>query len=82
MLKLIQAFSWKHYTILIKITTCTPNTMNCGGSGGCKGSIPQLGYSYVQLFGLTTEKEYPYWSGVTGMTGKKKQLIRGYWDDR
>ena len=43
--------------------------MQCGGSGGCQGAIPQLGYSYIQLFGLTTAKEYPYWSGVTMITG-------------
>lgn len=55
-----------------EVTTCTPNPLTCGGSGGCKGSIPQLGYNYVQLFGLTTEKEYPYWSGTTGMTGNCK----------
>jgi len=58
-----------------EITTCTPNPLNCGGSGGCRGSIPQLGYNYVQLFGLTTNDEYPYWSGVTGMTGNCKYDI-------
>merc|ERR1711872_1044427 len=31
-----------------EITTCTPNPMHCGGTGGCRGSIPQLGYNYVQ----------------------------------
>jgi len=55
-----------------EVTTCTPNPLHCGGTGGCRGSIPQLGYNYVQLFGLTTEKEYPYWSGITGMTGNCK----------
>jgi len=55
-----------------EVTTCTPNPQHCGGTGGCKGSIPQLGYNYVQLFGLTTDADYPYWSGVTGMTGNCK----------
>jgi len=55
-----------------EITTCTPNPMHCGGTGGCRGSIPQLAYNYVQLFGLATDKDYPYWSGVTGMTGNCK----------
>jgi len=55
-----------------EITTCTPNPMHCGGTGGCKGSIPQLAYNYVQLFGLATDDDYPYWSGVTGMTGNCK----------
>lgn len=55
-----------------EITSCAPNTLHCGGSGGCQGSIPQLGYNYVQLFGLTTADEYPYWSGVTMITGRCK----------
>ena len=46
-----------------EITTCTPNPLHCGGTGGCRGSIPQLGYNYVQLFGLATNDDYPYWSG-------------------
>ena len=44
-----------------QITSCTPNPLKCGGTGGCMGSIPQLAYSYVQLFGLVAEKDY----GVT-----------------
>merc|ERR1719174_3195661 len=24
------------------ITSCTPNELSCGGTGGCQGSIPQL----------------------------------------
>lgn len=55
-----------------EVTSCSPNTMHCGGTGGCHGSIPQLGYNYVQLFGLTTAKEYPYWSGTTMITGRCK----------
>ena len=49
-----------------QVTTCTPNPLNCGGTGGCRGSIPQLGYNYVQLFGLVSNADYPYLSGVTG----------------
>jgi len=55
-----------------EVTSCAPNTMSCGGTGGCHGSIPQLGYNYIQLFGLTTASEYPYWSGVTTITGRCK----------
>jgi len=51
------------------ITSCTPNELKCGGSGGCQGSIPQLGFVYTQLFGLTMEADYPYTSGNTGSTG-------------
>ena len=29
-------------------------------SGGCQGSIPELGFTYTQLFGLVSEADYPY----------------------
>jgi len=54
------------------ITSCTPNELKCGGSGGCQGSIPQLGFVYTQLFGLTKEEDYPYTSGNMGVTGNCK----------
>jgi len=46
-----------------QVTSCTPNPLACGGTGGCMGSIPQLAYTYVQLFGHSTEMDYPYVSG-------------------
>merc|ERR1712002_13490 len=46
-----------------QVTSCTPNPLKCGGTGGCYGSIPQLGYTYIQLFGHATEEDYPYKSG-------------------
>merc|ERR1719414_536504 len=55
-----------------EITTCTPNPLHCGGTGGCRGSIPQLAYNYVQLFGLASNADYPYLSGVTGLAGRCK----------
>jgi len=51
-----------------QVTSCTPNTLSCGGTGGCMGSIPQLGYTYLQLFGHVTEDDWPYTSG-SGATG-------------
>jgi len=54
------------------ITSCTPNPLKCGGNGGCQGSIPQLGFTYTQLFGLVKEEEYPYTSGTFGATGDCK----------
>jgi len=32
-----------------------PNTLNCGGQGGCAGAIAELGFNYVQVIGLTSE---------------------------
>jgi len=52
-----------------QVTSCTPNPVSCGGHGGCKGSIAQLGFNYIQLFGHTTEESWPYVSGGNGMTG-------------
>merc|ERR1719190_116285 len=52
-----------------QVTACTPNTLSCGGTGGCMGSIPQLGYTYLQLFGHVAEDDWPYTSGNGGVTG-------------
>merc|ERR1712184_144329 len=52
-----------------QVTSCTPNPLKCGGTGGCYGSIPQLGYTYIQLFGQISETDYPYTSGTTTETG-------------
>merc|ERR1711997_717417 len=69
------------------ITSCTPNELQCGGSGGCKGSVPQLGFVYSQLFGLVTEDDYPYTSGSFGVSWNCKYdadsmnamaTVRGY----
>jgi len=51
-----------------QVTSCTPNPLTCGGTGGCMGSTPPLGYNYVQLFGQTAESDYPYQSGTTTNT--------------
>jgi len=52
-----------------QVTSCTPNPLSCGGTGGCMGSIVQLGYTYIQLFGHVMEEDYPYTSGTTTETG-------------
>ena len=52
------------------MTSCTPNTLSCGGSGGCMGSVTQLGFNYLQLFGSVKEEDWPYVSGTTGQSHK------------
>ena len=52
-----------------QMTSCTPNPLTCGGTGGCQGSTPPLGYNYIQLFGHIKEEDYPYTSGSTSQTG-------------
>ena len=51
-----------------QMTSCTPNPLTCGGTGGCMGSTPPLGYNYVQLFGQMAESDYPYISGSTSQS--------------
>merc|ERR1712066_1029894 len=46
-----------------QLVSCAPNPLQCGGSGGCQGSIEPLAFSYVSLFGAITESDYPYESG-------------------
>ena len=49
-----------------QVTSCTPNTLQCGGTGGCRGSVTQLGFNYLQLFGAVADSDWPYVSGSTG----------------
>lgn len=47
------------------MTSCAPNVDECGGTGGCNGSIPELAFDYVKANGLTTEWKASYrsWFG-------------------
>nr|ACO15154.1 Cathepsin K precursor [Caligus clemensi] len=51
-----------------QVTSCALNPYSCGGKGGCDGSISQVAFMYAQLYGLTSEEEYPYISGMTNQT--------------
>lgn len=33
---------------------CTPNPRKCGGTGGCDGATPELGFEWAQMHGLQT----------------------------
>ena len=34
------------------ITSCAPNPLKCGGTGGCYGSLTEIGFTYAQLMGV------------------------------
>ena len=51
-----------------QITSCTPNSLQCGGTGGCFGGLPQFGFDYARLVGVVADEEYPYISGETKNT--------------
>jgi len=52
-----------------QITACAPNPDDCGGTGGCGGSIVELAWDYVIGAGISQEWVYPYtaYSGTTGV---------------
>jgi len=44
-----------------QILDCTPNTNDCGGTGGCGGGTPELAYEQIiKNGGLSSEWTYPY----------------------
>lgn len=42
------------------LVDCAPNPDDCGGTGGCEGSIPELAYNYTKHAGMATEADLPY----------------------
>jgi cathepsin L len=50
-----------------ELVSCAPNYNDCGGFGGCDGSIAELAYQYVQENGLASPYSFPYvsWLGDT-----------------
>jgi cathepsin L len=42
-----------------QLVDCAPNPDECGGTGGCQGSTPELGFNYSITAGLITEVKYP-----------------------
>ena len=43
-----------------ELVSCTPNAKECGGNGGCTGSIAQLAYDYVERHGILEEWQFGY----------------------
>ena len=59
-----------------QLTSCSPNELQCGGTGGCAGSIASLAFTYAQLFGSALEADYPYLSGERIMLVDRFQCKR------
>jgi len=46
-----------------QILDCTPNPLQCGGTGGCGGATVEMAYQKIQsMGGLSSEWTYPYQS--------------------
>jgi cathepsin L len=67
-----------------QLTSCAPNPNDCGGNGGCGGSIIELAYDYlVSAGGQAQEWTYPYLSYDGNTTACRKSItpvvpITGY----
>ena len=42
------------------LVNCAPNKDDCGGTGGCEGSIPELALNYTKSKGIALEVDMPY----------------------
>uniref|UniRef100_A0A7S0Q0C6 Peptidase C1A papain C-terminal domain-containing protein n=1 Tax=Coccolithus braarudii TaxID=221442 RepID=A0A7S0Q0C6_9EUKA len=42
------------------LVNCAPNPADCGGTGGCEGSIPELAFNYTSQMGIALESDLPY----------------------
>lgn len=54
-----------------QLVSCAPNPRDCGGTGGCQGSVQWLGFNYTETTGLSAETSYPY-KAQTGHCEKSK----------
>jgi len=43
-----------------QLVSCAPNPNQCGGTGGCSGATPSVGFNYTMGVGLSLEMSYPY----------------------
>lgn len=48
------------------VTSCTLNPDSCGGTGGCEGGTAEIGFGFVQQYGITTDDTWPY-TATTGV---------------
>lgn len=42
------------------LVDCAPNKGQCGGTGGCEGSIAELAFNYTKTGGMPLERDLPY----------------------
>jgi len=42
------------------LVSCLKNPQGCGGTGGCEGATPELGFNYTKAKGIALEKDFPY----------------------
>lgn len=50
---------------------CTPNPKKCGGTGGCDGATPELGFTWAKKYGIQYLKK----QGYTAQNGCPKEFL-------
>jgi len=77
MIETYAAMSVKPYSLADlspqQLVACSPNPNDCGGIGGCDGSVPELAFDYVKANGMTTEWYMPYTAHAGGCAGQPGQ---------
>merc|ERR1719476_664235 len=43
-----------------QLVSCTPNELDCGGTGGCDGATVELAMEYIERKGLQDESQMGY----------------------
>ena len=56
------------------LVDCGKNPKHCGGTGGCGGSVAELGYNYTKYDGIPLETGYPY-TGKDGTCEKYTSTV-------
>ena len=56
------------------LVDCGKNPQHCGGTGGCGGSVAELGYNYTKYDGIPLETGYPY-TGKDGTCEKYTSTV-------
>jgi len=61
------------------LVNCAPNPHDCGGTGGCEGSIPELAFNFTKQSGIALESDLPYKAHDEACTHyKAKATLTGY----
>lgn len=60
-----------------QLVSCAPNPEECGGTGGCSGSTPAIGFNYTIGVGLSLESSYPYTHRETACDSGSIQPVVG-----
>jgi cathepsin L len=56
------------------LVDCAHNPKHCGGTGGCEGATPDIGFNFTRNAGIALESNYPY-TGKDGSCSKHTNTV-------